>query len=124
MYASYIPKGPADYLLDDRFVPPPCRLPSGTVIAAELSFQDDERTRSATTSWTCSSLRCTTWCRWTGKPRAASTRVTSKDLVCFHMKQEVFKMVRVKAQDKPDTRSAMENGADEVACLFSHAPLF
>ena len=58
------------------------------------------------------------------KPRAASTRIISKALVCFHMKHEVFKLVGVQARDKPDVRSATENDAAEVTCLLSHAPVF
>ena len=56
--------------------------------------------------------------------RAASTRVTSKALVCFHMNREVFKMVRLQARDKPNTWYAMENDVAKVACLLSHAPVF
>ena len=59
------------------------------------------------------------------KPRAASTiRVTSNTLMCFHMKEEVFKMVGMQARDKADTRSAMENDATKAAWFLLHAPIY
>ena len=58
------------------------------------------------------------------KPGAASTRVTSNTLMCFHMKQEVFKMVGMQARDKADTRSAMENDATKAAWFLLHAPIY
>ena len=58
------------------------------------------------------------------KPQAASTRGTSKTPVCFHMTQEVFKIVMVQARDKLDLRSVIENDVAEGACLLSHAPFF
>ena len=43
------------------------------------------------------------------EPQEASTRVASKTLVCFHMKQEVFKMVGVHVRNKQGRLPPLEH---------------